>query len=132
MKRFLLLASLLAPVPAAAQRATLAAPALAAHLEQALAIDAPFRTLAAQRDAVAARRALTRSLTPGSPVVGGDTRIDTRGPRESRELIIDLAAPVWLPGQRGAFRDTVQTDVAELEARLLLRRLEVAGLLRET
>ncbi len=126
MKRLLLLALLLAPAPAAAQRAS-----LAAHLERALAIDAPFRTLAAQRDAVAARRALARSITPGSPVVGGDFRLDTRGPREARELIVDLAAPVWLPGQRGAFGDTVQTGVAEFEARLLLRRLEVAGLLRE-
>jgi hypothetical protein len=126
MKRLLLLALLLAPPPAAAQRAS-----LAAHLEQALDLDAAFRTLAAQRDAVAARRALARSLTPGSPVVGGDTRIDTRGPRESRELIIDLAAPVWLPGQRGAYGNTVQAGVAEFEARLLLRRLEVAGLLRE-
>jgi outer membrane protein TolC len=126
MKRLLLLALLLAPPPAAAQRAS-----LAAHLEQALDLDAAFRTLAAQRDAVAARRALARSLTPGSPVVGGDTRIDTRGPRESRELIIDLAAPVWLPGQRGAYGNTVQAGVAEFEARLLLRRLEVAGLLRD-
>ena len=126
MKRLLLLALLLAPPPAAAQRAS-----LATHLEQALDLDAAFRTLAAQRDAVAARRALARSLTPGSPVVGGDTRIDTRGPRESRELIIDLAAPVWLPGQRGAYGNTVQAGVAEFEARLLLRRLEVAGLLRD-
>jgi outer membrane protein TolC len=129
MKRLLLLASLLAPLPAAAQqpRAT-----LAAHLERALSIDAPFRSLAAQRDAVAARRALARSPIPGSPVVGGDFRSDVRGPREARELNAEVAAPVWLPGQRGAYRETVQTGVAEYEARLLLRRLEVAGLLRES
>ena len=60
MKRLLLLALLLAPLPAAAQRAS-----LAAHLEQALALDAAFRTLAAQRDAVAARRALARSPIRG-------------------------------------------------------------------
>ncbi len=127
MKRLLLLAALLlATPPAAAQRAS-----LADHLEQALGLDAAFRTLEAQRDAVAARRALARSLTPGSPVVGGDARIDTRGPRESREVILDFAAPVWLPGQRTAYGDTVLTGVAELDARLLLRRLEVAGLLRD-
>jgi outer membrane protein TolC len=34
-------------------------------------------------------------------------------------------------GQRTAYGDTVQTGVAEFDARLLLRRLEVAGLLRE-
>jgi outer membrane protein TolC len=126
MKRLLLVALLLAPLPAAAQRAS-----LAGHLERALDIDAAFRSLAAQRDAVAARRALTRSPIPGSPVVGGDFRSDLRGPGQSRELIIDLAAPVWLPGQRGAYGNTVQTGVAEFEARLLLRRLEVAGLLRD-
>lgn len=126
MKRLLLLASLLAPLPAEAQRAS-----LADHLERALDLDASFRTLAAQRDAVAARRALARSPIPGSPVVGGDYRNDLRGPRESRELIIDLAAPVWLPGQRSAYGDAVQAGVAEFEARLLLRRLEVAGLLRD-
>lgn len=128
MKRFLLLALLLAPVPgpAAAQRT-----ALADHLERALDIDAPFRALAAQRDAVAARRALTRSLIPGSPSVGGDARSDLRGPRQSREVVVDVAAPVWLPGQRGAYGNTVQAGVAEFEARLLLRRLEVAGLLRD-
>jgi outer membrane protein TolC len=126
MKRLLLLVVLLAPLPAAAQRAS-----LADHLEQALDIDAPFRTLAAQRDAVASRRALTRSPIPGSPVVGGDMRSDLRGPGQSRELIIDLAAPVWLPGQRSAYGSTVQAGVAEYEARLLLRRLEVAGRLRD-
>ncbi len=126
MKRFLLLALALAsPLPAAAQR-----PTLAAHLEQALAVDAPFRALAAQRDAVAARRALARSPIPGSPVVGGTALNDFRV-RDYREFDLDVAAPVWLPGQRSAYSDTVQTGVAEFEARLLLRRLEVAGLLRD-
>jgi len=126
MRRFLLLVSLLAPLPAAAQRAT-----LENHIERALDIDAAFRALAAQREAVAARRALARSPIPGSPSVGGDARSDLRGPREAREFNVDIAAPVWLPGQRAAYSDTVRTGVAELEARLLLRRLEVAGLLRD-
>jgi outer membrane protein TolC len=127
MKRFLLLALLLAPLPAAAQRAS-----LAAHLEQALAIDAAFRTLAAQRDAVAAQRALVRSVIPGSPSLGGDVRSNSRGPRDSNEGTLDVAAPVWLPGQRTALGNAVQAGVADFEARLLLRRREVAGLLRET
>jgi outer membrane protein TolC len=89
-------------------------------------MDAAFRTLAAQRDAVAARRALARSpirarrswaATPQRPA----------GRASPARLILDVAAPVWLPGQRGAYGDTVQTGVAEFEARLLLRRLEVAG-----
>lgn len=131
MKRFLLLATLPALLLAGPPSAMAQRRSLAAHLEQALAIDAAFRSLAAQRDAVAARRALTRSPIPGSPSVGGDWRTDLRGPREARELNVDIAAPVWLPGQRSAYGDTVRTGVAELEARLLLRRLEVAGLLRD-
>lgn len=127
-KRVLLLAALLlAPVPAAAQRAS-----LVDHLERALDLDATFRSLFSQRDAMAARRALARSLIPGSPIVGGDFRSDARrGPRDAAELNLDVAAPVWLSGQRSAYSDTVRTGVADLEARLLLRRLEVAGLLRD-
>lgn len=125
MKRLLLLAFALAPLPSAAQR-----PTLESHLEQALGIDAPFRSLAAQRDAVAARRALARSPIPGSPVVGAGALNDFRV-KDYRELDLDVAAPVWLPGQRGAYSETVRSGVEELEARLLLRRLEVAGLLRD-
>ena len=121
-----LLAMPLAAPPAAAQRAT-----LSSHLEQALSLDAAYRTLAAQRDAVAARRALARSPIAGSPSVGGDFRSSTRGPREATETNLDVAAPVWLPGQRAAYGDTVTAGVADYEARLQLRRLEVAGLLRE-
>lgn len=128
MKRFLLMALLLAPLPAAAQQRA----SLANHLEQALAIDAAFRTLAAQRDAVAAQRALVRSVIPGSPSVGGDWRSGLRaGPGEFNETNLDVAAPVWLPGQRAALGNTVRAGVEEFEARMLLRRLEVAGLLRE-
>lgn len=128
MIRFLLVALLLAPLPAAAQQRA----SLAVHLEQALAIDAAFRTLAAQRDAVAAQRALVRSVIPGSPSVGGDFRSGLRaGPGEFNETNLDVAAPVWLPGQRAALANTVRAGVEEFEARLLLRRLEVAGLLRE-
>lgn len=128
MKRFLVLALLLVPLPAAAQQRA----SLANHLERALAIDAPFRTLAAQRDAVAAQRALVRSPIPGSPSVGGDWRTNLRGgPGEANELNLDVAAPMWLPGQRTALGNAVRAGVEEFEARLLLRRLEVAGLLRE-
>ena len=118
-----LLAALLVPVSGQAQ--------LSQHLESALALDAGFRTLQAQRDAAAARGATARSPIAGSPAIGGSIRSDTRGPREVRELDLDVTAPIWLPGQRGALMGTVQTAVAEFEQRLALRRLEVAGVLRE-
>ena len=118
------LAALLLPGTADAQ--------LSRHLDAALALDAGFRTLQAQRDAAAARGITARSPIAGSPAIGGSIRSDTRGPREVRELDLDLSAPVWLPGQRGALLGNVEAAVAEFERRIELRRLEMAGLLRES
>ncbi|MCU0886404.1 MAG: TolC family protein [Rubritepida sp.] len=129
MHRFLtilLAALLLAPQPAAAQESL-----LARHLEAALSLDAGFRALEAQRAAVAARGAAVRTPIAGSPSLGGSFRSDTRGPNQQYEFDAEVAAPVWLPGQRGALRGTVESAVSEVEQRLALRRLEVAGLLRD-
>lgn len=104
---------------------------LSRHLEAALALDAGFRTLEAQRNAAAARAVTARSPIAGSPVMGGSLRSGTQGPGQTRETDLEFAAPVWLPGQRGALQGTVETAVAEFDSRIALRRLEVAGVLRE-
>jgi heavy metal efflux system protein len=122
------LAALLLPGAAQAQNGQ--AP-LSRHLEAALALDAGFRTLEAQRDAAAARGATARSIIAGSPALGGSLRSGTQGPGQVREFDLEVAAPIWLPGQRGALQGTVDSAVAEFESRIALRRLEVAGLLRE-
>lgn len=129
----LLVGALLATLgsPAGAQPVS-PANAFGRHLEQALALDAEARGLAAQREAAAARLATVRSPIAGSPFVGGDFRGDTRGLREARGLDLELAAPVWLPGQRGALGGSIDAAIAEVEARLPARRLELAGLLRDT
>lgn len=118
-----LLAALLLPMSGQAQ--------LARHLESALALDAGYRTLQAQRDAAGARGITARSAIAGAPSVGGSIRSDTRGPREVREFDLEVTAPIWLPGQRGALMGSVESAVTEFEQRIVLRRLEVAGLLRE-
>jgi len=105
--------------------------ALGRDLDAAMEVDATARAIAAQREAVRARNALVRSPIPGAPAIGGSFRSDTRGPREAREMDIELAAPLWLPGQRGALAGTVTAGTAEQERRLALRRLEVAALLRD-
>ncbi|MBX6744158.1 MAG: TolC family protein [Acetobacteraceae bacterium] len=105
--------------------------ALARDLDAAMEIDAAARAIAAQRNAVRSREALVRSPIPGAPAIGGSFRSDTRGPREARETELELAAPLWLPGQRGALAGTVATGIAEQEHRLALRRLELAALLRD-
>ncbi len=101
------------------------------HLDQAVTLDAASRSLAAQRGAVAARSATVRSPIAGSPVVSGAWRTDTRGPREALQFDLEVGAPLWLPGQRSAFGNTITTGVAEVEGQLTQRRLEIAGLLRE-
>lgn len=101
------------------------------HLEAALALDAGMRGLEAQRGAAAARGATARSPIAGSPALGGSFRSGTQGPGQVRETDLEIAAPMWLPGQRDAFRGTVDGAVNEFEGRIALRRLEVAGQLRE-
>ncbi len=111
-----------------------AAPAqaqLSAHVDAAMALDAGARAIAAQREAAAARGVTARSLTPLPPAISGSARTDFRGPREVREFDAELALPIWLPGQRGALSGTVTANVEERERALALRRLEVAGALRD-
>ena len=124
MRALTILLLLLAPAAQAAE-------SLAGHLDRALAIDPNWRSLQAQRNAVAARRAMVNTPIAGSPVLSGSLRSDTRGPRESRDMEVEFGAPLWLPGQRSALGGTVTSSVAEIDRRLQLRRLEVAGLLRE-
>lgn len=117
-----------------ARRPAAAAPqtgSLNQHLEAALALDASLRALEAQRMAARARGITAQSVIAGPPSISGSFRSDTRGPREQREMEMDFAAPMWLPGQRSALRGTVEHAVDEIDQRIVLRRLEVSGLLRE-
>jgi cobalt-zinc-cadmium efflux system outer membrane protein len=104
---------------------------LARHLEMAVEIDAQSNALQAQFGAVSARHARAQSITPGSPFFGGSQRSNVAGNlRNYNETEIEAGMPVWLPGQRDAYALTVTTGALEVEERLALRRLEVAGLLR--
>jgi cobalt-zinc-cadmium efflux system outer membrane protein len=105
---------------------------LARHLDMAVAIDAQSKTLEAQFGAVSARYATTRSITPGSPYVGGAQRNGVAGNlRNYNETEVEAGLPLWLPGQRDAMEATVSSGVIEIEEKIALRRLEVAGLLRD-
>jgi outer membrane protein TolC len=105
--------------------------ALGRDLDAALEIDAGARAIRGQRDAIRARDAQVRSPIAGSPALGGSFRSDTRGPRVANEWDVEIGAPLWLPGQRGALAGTVTAGVEEQARRLALRRLELAGLLRD-
>lgn len=110
--------------------------ALAQHLDLAVAIDAPSRSLEAQFRATSARYATANSITPGSPYFGGLQRNNvssnvTGNMRNYNETEFEVGMPLWLPGQRDAFEATVTTGLHEVDERLALRRLEVAGALRD-
>ena len=121
----------LPPVTAPAAVPRLESAALGRDLDAALEIDAGARAIRGQRDAIRARDAQVRSPIAGSPALGGSFRSDTRGPRVANEWDVEFGAPLWLPGQRGALAGTVTAGVEEQARRLALRRLELAGLLRD-
>lgn len=108
---------------------------LAGHVAAALDLDAELRGLLAQREAAVARGIVPRSALAGPPSVSGTALSGTRGGgangQPSREVEIDLAAPIWLPGQRTALAESVNADVLALEGRVLARRLAVAGRVRD-
>lgn len=105
---------------------------LARHLDMAVAIDAQSKALEAQFGAVSSRYATTRSITPGSPYVGGTQRNAVAGNlRNYNETEVEAGLPLWLPGQRDALEATVSSGVIEVEEKIGLRRLDVAGLLRD-
>ncbi|MGD9659209.1 MAG: TolC family protein [Methylocystis sp.] len=109
--------------------------ALPKHLEIAVSIDAQSLSLEAQFRATSARYATANSITPGSPYLSGLQRNNvstnvTGNMRNYNETEIEAGMPLWLPGQRDAFKATVTTGLFEVEERLALRRLEVAGALR--
>ncbi|MGJ0392190.1 MAG: TolC family protein [Methylocystis sp.] len=105
---------------------------LVRHLDMAAAIDAQTQALQAQIGAVSARFATTNSISPGSPYVGGTQRNAVAGNlRNYNETEVEAGLPLWLPGQRDAMAATVATGVAEIDEKIALRRLEVAGFLRD-
>jgi outer membrane protein TolC len=120
------------PKPKAKPRVNAVNAVLARHLEMAIEIDAQSRTLEAQRGAIGARYHTSSSITPGSPYVAGSFRRNSGGNLHgAREREFEAGMPLWLPGQREAYENTVTAGLVEVEERLALRRLEVAALLRD-
>lgn len=118
--------------PSARQRKP-AGQQLARHLEGAVGLDAQSRALEAQYRAVSARYATSNSITPGSPFIGGTQRRAAAGNlRNYNETEVEAGMQLWLPGQRDAYENSVTGGLLDVEERMGLRRLEVAGLLRDS
>lgn len=104
---------------------------LARDLPKALSIDAETLALEARRVAESARGVTASSAFAGSPFVSASSRSSTRGPLEQREIESEFGAPIWLPGQRAKLAQTVSAGVDFVDSSLRLRRLVVAGQIRE-
>lgn len=108
------------------------ADSLAAALDAAWARHPQAAALAARGDEAAARMALAAAPTAGPPslAVGhlGD-RVGSNAGR--REWEIELAAPLWLPGQRAARQSEAAGAEAALAAARSVLRLHLAGRVRE-
>ncbi len=111
--------------------AATAAGTLAEALDHAWKRAVTARVAEARRGEVEASRRVADSLFPESPAIGMAQRDDrfsrNRGLRE-REL--ELALPLWLPGQREARRLLAEQEGADSEAALVAARLALAGELR--
>lgn len=78
-----------------------------------------------------ASRAVADSWFPEPPSIGLSEKSDRfNGKRGEREREIELALPLWLPGQRDARQVFAVTDAADAKAALAAARLGVAGELR--
>lgn len=111
-----------------------AAPAheLAQALSQASARDPQLASLTEQLGQAQAAINIARGLTPGAAAVSlnhlSDRLLHNQG---RREWEVEVASPLWLPGQQGASQRSAEHALAALQARLALRRLELAGDLRD-
>ncbi len=106
---------------------------LASALTQASARDPQAAQLSARLNQAQAALDIARSLTPG-PAAVSLNHLSDRLQRDQgrREWEVELATPLWLPGQQGASQRQAERALAELQARLALRQLELAGELRNS
>lgn len=101
---------------------------LAEALDQAWERAVSARVAEARRSQAEASRSVADGLFPRAPSLGMSQRDDrfnrNRGLRE-REL--ELALPLWLPGQREARRLLAEREMADGEAAIAAARLALAG-----
>lgn len=93
----------------------------------------PAALAQAPRQALAgAEHDLARAWTPGPPKLGLSTVRGRPGPSNGQqEWEVELATPLWLPGQRDARAGLAQARGGSLAAATEAARVELAGRLRE-
>lgn len=126
MKRTLvLIAGLLLALPSRAQN-------LAAAVEQAWTRHPQAAAIAARAAEAQARAEVAAGTTPG-PASMSLSNLNDRLNRNhgKQEWEVELAAPLWLPGQKAARAAEAESAVEEVAARRASLRLQIAGEVRE-
>lgn len=105
---------------------------LAAALEAAWGRHPQAASLDARAAEAEARGELATALTPGPASLSlGHLNDGLTGNRGRREWEVELAGPLWLPGQKAARQADAAGAVAEVGARRAALRLRIAGEVRE-
>lgn len=108
------------------------ADSLAAALDAAWARHPQAAALSARGDEAAARTALAAAWTAGAPSFAAGHLGDRFGSNDGRrEWEIELAAPLWLPGQQAARQSEAASAGSVLAAARAALRLHMAGRVRE-
>lgn len=116
----------------AAFAADLAPPALAPVLEQAWRLHPEAAALDARDAELRAEREVAASLLPEPPSLSLGSRNDRANANAGKqEWEVELAAPLWLPGQQAAREAEAARRTDAAAARRAALRLELAGELRE-
>lgn len=105
---------------------------LASALEQAWRLHPQAAALDARDAEAQAARDIAGGLTPEP----GAISIGSRNDRANRNLgqqeyEVELATPLWLPGQKAAREDAATSQIDEVAAKRIALRWELAGELRE-
>lgn len=118
--------------PALAADAGQPAGGLASALEQAWRLHPQAAALDARDAEAQAAREIAGGLTPEPGAIAIGSRNDRwNRDRGQQEYEVELATPLWLPGQRAAREDAALSQIDEVAAKRIALRWELAGELRE-
>ena len=124
--------TLLGMVLAIAGGSAASAQTLREGVEAAWAINPEIASLAARREAIAARRVTAQSWFAGAPYVTlGHATDQVIVNKQQRVTEGELALPLWLPGEGTATEHVVDAELLRSDAQIAEARLKVAGEVRE-
>ncbi len=104
---------------------------LAEALEQAWSRHPQAAAMAARETEAKARADVAAGITPGPGAMSVSNLSDGMSAnRGRREWEVELAMPLWLPGQKAAREAEAESALAQVGARRSALRLEIAGELR--